>query len=137
MKLITILFPTILLAGCASTTPLSPEQKFQKADKNGDGSVSRLESTNLIIADAFEMFDADGDGLVTEVEYLASGGTPENFRKINKSGSGQVSLQEAQANPSIFNTFVVSFDEADTNNDGQVTLAEYQSFLQLRDSAVR
>jgi Ca2+-binding EF-hand superfamily protein len=137
MKLITILFPTILLAGCASTTPSSAEQKFQQADKNGDGSVSRLESTNLIIADAFEMFDANGDGFVTEVEYLASGGTSENFRKINKSGSGQVSLQEAQANPSIFNTFVVSFDEADTNNDGQVTLAEYQSYLQLRNAVVR
>jgi len=136
MKLIKILLPTILLSGCATTT-LSPEQKFQKADKNGDGSVSRLESTNLIIADAFEMFDANGDSFVTEAEYLASGGTPENFRKINKSGSGQVSLQEAQANPLIFNTFVVSFDEADTNNDGQVTLAEYQSYLQLRDAAVR
>jgi Ca2+-binding EF-hand superfamily protein len=136
MKLIKILLPTILLAGCA-TTPLSPEQKFQKADKNGDGSVSRLETTNLIIADAFEMFDANGDGFVTEAEYLASGGTPENFRKINKSGIGQISLQEAQANPLIFNTFVVSFDEADTNNDGQLTLAEYQSYLQLRDAAVR
>ncbi len=37
----------------------------------------------------------------------------------------------------IFNTFVVSFDEADTNKDGQVTLAEYQSYLQSRDAAVR
>jgi Ca2+-binding EF-hand superfamily protein len=136
MKLIQTLFPAILLAGCA-TTPLSPEQKFQKADKNSDGTVSRSEATNLIIADAFEMFDANGDGFVTEAEYSASGGTPENFKKINQSGSGQVSLQEAQANPTVFNTFVVSFDEADTNNDGQVTLAEYQSYLQLRDAVVR
>lgn len=137
MKLIKILLPTILLAGCATTTPLTPEQKFQKADKNGDGSVSRLETTNLIIADAFKMFDANGDSFVSEAEYLASGGTSKNFSKINKSGSGQVSLQEAQANPSIFNSFVVSFDEADADNDGQVTLAEYKSYLQLRDAAVR
>ena len=31
----------------------------------------------------------------------------------------------------------LSFDEADANKDGQVTLAEYRSYLQLRDAAVR
>jgi len=137
MKLIKTLLPALLLAGCSTTSLLTPEQKFQRADNNGDGSVSRLESTNLIIADSFAMFDTNGDGFVTEAEYLASGGTPENFRKVNKSGSGRVSLQEAQADPLIFNIFVVSFDEADTDNDGLVTLAEYQSYLQLRDAAVR
>jgi uncharacterized lipoprotein YajG len=38
MKLIKTLFPALLLAGCATTTPtLTPEQKFQRADKNNDG----------------------------------------------------------------------------------------------------
>ena len=137
MKATMTLLPSLLLAGCAPTSSPSAEQKFQQADKNGDGSVNRLEATNLIIADAFAMYDSNGDGFVTEVEYVASGGTPENFRKVNKLGSGQISLEEAQTSPMVFNTFVVSFDEADTNKDGQVTLAEYQSYLQLRDAAVR
>ena len=68
---------------------------------------------------------------------MASGGTPENFRKVNTSGSGKITLAEAQASPLVFNTFVVSFDEADVNKNGQVTLAEYQSYLALRDAAVR
>lgn len=137
MKLIATLFPVLLLASCATTPTLTPVQKFKKADKDGSGSVSRTEATNLIIADAFSMYDSDGDGFVTEKEFIASGGTPENFRKVNKSGSGKVSLMEAQASPLVFNTFVVAFDEADTNNDGKVTLAEYQAYLALRDAAVR
>ncbi len=137
MKAIMTLLPALLLAGCATTSTPSSEQKFQRADKNGDGSVSRMETTNLIIADAFAMYDSNGDGFVTEAEFVASGGTPQNFRKVNKSRSGQIPLEEAQASPMIFDTFVVSFDEADANKDGQVTLAEYQSYLQLRDAAVR
>ena len=139
MKLIKPLLPAVLLASCATTatTQQTPEQKFQRADKNGDGSVSRVEATNVMIADAFAMYDSNGDGFVSESEFVASGGTSENFRKINKSGSGTISLEEAKASPAVFNTFVVSFDEADANKDGQVTLAEYQGYLKMRDAAVR
>jgi hypothetical protein len=83
------------------------------------------------------MYDANDDGFVTEGEYVASGGTPENFRKVNKTGSGKISLAEAQASPLVFNTFGVSFNEADINKDGQVTLAEYKSYLERRNAAVR
>ena len=137
MKPITILLPVLLLASCATTATLTPEQRFNKADKDGSGSVSRTEATNMMIADAFAMYDVDGDGFVTEKEFVASGGTPENFRKVNRSRSGKVSLEEAKASPLVFNTFVVAFDEADTNNDGKVTLEEYKTYLALRDAAVR
>jgi len=137
MKLTLTLFPVLFLASCATTPAPTPEQKFKRADKDGNGTVSRTEATNLIIADAFAMYDANGDGFVTEAEFVASGGTPENFRKVNTSGSGKITLAEAQTSPLVFNTFVVAFDEADTNKNGQVTLAEYQSYLALRNAAVR
>lgn len=137
MKLKLSIIPVLLLVGCATTTPSTPEQKFKKADKDGNGTVSRLEATNLIIANAFDMYDANSDGFVTEKEFVASGGSSDNFRKVNKSGSGKISLAEAQASPLVFNTFAVSFNEADTNKDGQVTLAEYQSYLARRNAAVR
>lgn len=137
MKLIVSIIPVLLLAGCATTSPPSPEQKFKKADKDGNGTVSRSEATNLIIADAFAMYDDNSDGYVTEIEFLASGGTQENFRKVNKTGSGKISLAEAQSSPLVFNTFAVSFDEADTNKNGQVTMAEYQSYLVRRNAVVR
>jgi len=138
MKLILTLCPILFLASCATTpTAVTPEQRFKQADKDGSGTVSRSEATNLIIAEAFAMYDANGDGVVTEAEFVASGGSTENFRKVNTSGNGKTSLAEAQASPLVFNTFVVGFDEADTNKNGQVTLAEYQSYLALRDAAVR
>lgn len=137
MKAIPTLFPLLLLASCASTSTPTTIQKFNKADKDGSGAVSRSEATSLIIADAFALYDIDGDGFVSEKEFLASGGKPENFRKINKSGTGKITLAEAQSSPLVFNTFVVAFDEADANKDGQVTLAEYQTYIKLRDAAVR
>ena len=129
--------PRPFLASCATTPSASPEQKFKRADQNGNGTVSRSEATNLIIGDAFAMYDVNGDGMVTEGEFVASGGTPANFRKVNTSGSGKITLAEAQASPLVFNIFVVSFDEADVNKDGEVTMAEYQSYLALRNAATR
>lgn len=137
MKLILPLFPLLFLASCATNSTSSPEQRFKQADKDGNGSVERVEVTKLIIAEAFEMYDSNSDGVVTEAEFVAAGGTAENFRKVNQSGSGKITLAEAQASPLVFNTFVESFDEADANKDGKVTLAEYQSYLALRDAAVR
>jgi Ca2+-binding EF-hand superfamily protein len=135
MKLNVCIIPMLFLAGCATTPTV--EQKFRKADTDGNGSVSRQEATNLLVAHAFEMYDANRDGFVTENEYVASGGAAGNFRKVNPSGSGKISLAEAQAHPLVFETFTGAFREADADNDGQVTLAEYQSYLERRNAAVR
>ena len=137
MKSLSLLFPVLLVASCASTSTPTPEQNFKKADTNGDGFVGRTEAVNLTVANAFKNYDANGDGFVDEAEFIASGGTSEKFKAINKSGSGKVSLAEAQASPAVFNTFAVVFDEADVNKDGKVTLTEYQDYLKMRDAAVR
>ena len=135
------LFPALLLASCATSSkisaPITPEAMFERADADGDGLVSREEALNMMVADAFTLFDADGDEAVTEEEFLASGGTSDGFHTVNQSGSGQISLEEAQASPAVFNTFAVSFDEADTDQDGNVTLAEYIDYLKQRDAATR
>jgi Ca2+-binding EF-hand superfamily protein len=137
MKLINLLFPVALLAGCATTSDPTPQQKFQMADVNKDQLVSRQEATDLIIGNSFDMFDTNGDGVVDEQEYIASGGTAENFRKVNTSGSGKITKLEAQTNPLIVENFAVSFDEADTNGSGTVSYDEYLDYLERLEEAVR
>jgi Ca2+-binding EF-hand superfamily protein len=137
MKLSLSLFPVVLLASCATSSITTSEQRFKKADKDASGSVSRKEAVNMLIAEAHKMYDSDSNGQVSEAEYIASGGKTANFHKIDKSGSDGISLKEAQANSMVFNTFAVSFNEADINKDGEVTLAEYQSYLTLRNAVVR
>jgi hypothetical protein len=137
MKSLNLLLPAVLLASCATTTAPTPAAKFKMADKDQNNLVSREEATNLIIKDAFEMFDANGDGVVDLKEYEASGGTAAKFKMINKSGNGKITLEEAQSDPLIVQNFAVSFDEADVNKDGSVSYEEYIAYIARRDAAVR
>jgi Ca2+-binding EF-hand superfamily protein len=121
---------TILLAGCVTTTTkkqLTIEQRFQKADANSDGRVTRDEFIDFMIEDAFIRYDKNGNGYVTEAEYVAGGGTAGGFRKINTSGTGQATLAEAKASKMIRSALVAPFDEADVDKTGSVTLIEYQA----------
>ncbi|MEP4078461.1 EF-hand domain-containing protein [Haloferula sp.] len=137
MKSLILLLPVALLASCASTTTPSPEKRFKQADKDGDSLVSRQEATDIIIGDAFDMFDANGDGLIDEAEYVASGGDVAVFRKNNKPGSAGITLEEAKANPLVVDRFAVSFDEADVSGNGAVTYEEYLDYIKRLEAAVR
>lgn len=137
MKSTILLFPAALLMGCATTADLTPQQKFQMADVNKDQLVSRQEATDLIIGNSFDLFDSNGDGVVDEKEFIASGGSAANFKKINTSGNGKITKLEAQTNPLVVENFAVSFDEADTNGNGTVSYEEYLAYLERLEAAVR
>lgn len=129
--------PVLFLAACATAPAPTPEARFKQADANGSGTVSRSEATNLMIGEAFAMYDTNKDGVVDQAEYLAGGGTAVNFAKLNPTGSGKVTLAEAQANPLAVEHMAVSFDEADADKNGEVTYAEYSSYLEAFNEAVR
>jgi Ca2+-binding EF-hand superfamily protein len=132
-----LLLVPILLGACA-TTPSSPlEKRFQQADANGDGIVSRAEFAELMVVEAFAIFDTNGDGVVDIHEFVEAGGMPANFRKINSSRSGKITLEEAKASRLIFERVVVPFDEADVNGNGAITYKEFVAYRQRLREAVR
>ena len=120
--------------GCATTPPVpTPEARFKSADANGDGVVTRAEYDSHQIGEMFARFDTNKDSVITEKEFLDNGGTAEGFRKINTSGSGKITLEEAQASAAVRKSLDAPFQEADLNRDGKVSLAE---FLAARKSAL-
>ncbi len=130
---------TIILAGCVTTykKQLTIEQRFQKADANSDGRVTRDEFIDFMIEDAFIRYDKNGNGYVTEAEYVAGGGTSAGFRKINTSGTGQATLAEAKSSKMIRDALVAPFNEADVDKTGSVTLLEYQAARAKSQAYVR
>ncbi|KAK2178599.1 hypothetical protein NP493_538g04010 [Ridgeia piscesae] len=71
---------------------------FDKADKDGDGTLSKSE-----IQEIFKVFDTAGSGKVSKESFLSTyqtvfGGSAENaekvFTKLDKDGSGDVTAEE-------------------------------------------
>lgn len=135
MKVPTLLLP-LFLGACATQTP-SLESRFNAADKDGDGLVSRQEATNVMIAQVFEVYDTNGDGFVDEAELAAGGGDVAKFREATKDTGGRMSLADAQANPAIIEKMAVPFDEADVNGNGAISLEELEAYQAKVRAAVR
>jgi Ca2+-binding EF-hand superfamily protein len=123
---------------CSTSNPTpTVEGSFKKADLDGNGTVSRQEYDAHLIGEMFVRYDTDKDSVITEKEFLANGGTAEGFRKINTSGSGKITLQEARSSAGVRKTLDAPFKEADANRDGKVTLAEFQAARAKALEAVR
>jgi Ca2+-binding EF-hand superfamily protein len=123
------LIGALSVGGC-STTPkraATVEILFKKADADSDGRVSRTEYEDFMIEEMYARFDKNGDGFITEAEFVADGGTVKSFRVINVSGSGKVTLAEAKNSKFIRNRLAAPFVEADVNGNGYVTWEEFQT----------
>ncbi len=122
-----------LAGGCATSStrypePPSLESQFVKADRNGDGRVSREEYGGLLIDEMALFFDKDGDGIISREEFLAMGGTASDFAKLDKDKNGKLTAEEVKSNKRAVEILTVAFVGADTNGDGYVTLAEAQAY---------
>lgn len=129
----------LLLGGCATTPTkvVSVEVLFKRADKSGDGRVSRAEYQDFMVEQVFAIYDKNGDGFITEAEYVADGGTSASFKKLNRSGTGKLTLAEAKNSDLIKDRLAAPFDEADANHNGYVTWEEYQAARAKRQAYTR
>ena len=120
-----------VLAGCA-TQPQSGNaalmNRFKQADASADGKVSRDEFVDFMVTESFANYDKGNKGYVTLEEFVAGGGTPATYRKIDRDGNGRVNLADAKASTIVRNQFVGPFDAADTSGSGYVTFDEFVAY---------
>lgn len=120
---------TSILASCATSSsnyaePKSLESQFQRADSNNDEKVSKEEFRVLAVENAFALFDDNSDGVLTKAEFVNSGGSAVEFDELDLTGSGTITLEEAKASKVKMSRMLAAFYEADTDEDGYVTLGE-------------
>ena len=101
------------------------ERFFQRADKNGDGQISRDEW--LKRPKAFDRIDQNHDGFISREEAqtaarhraarLKKHGGERATRLLDKNNDGQIARDEWVRNPK-------AFDRLDANHDGVITRDE-------------
>lgn len=126
----------MILVGCASRNA-ALESRFNAADVDGDGLVSRSEATDMMIAEVFEVYDTDGNIVIDEAEFVAGGGDAAKFRAATKATGGRMTLADARAHPVLIEMMAVPFDEADTNGNGAISLDELAAYKARLEAAVR
>ncbi len=140
---VAALAAAFLLPGCSSLCSADGNaalmKRFKQADKNSDGKVCRDEFADFMIAEAFAGYDKKGDGYVTLAEFVEGGGTAKTFRKIDRTGSGKVTLADAQASKIVRDQMSIPFDEADAEfgDKGFISFNEFVAFRKAARDYVR
>lgn len=105
---------TLLVAGAAFAqgTPTFTQPQLQFLDKDGDGAVSQQEYLNYL-GNAFNYLDTDGNGSLSRAE---AGGllSDSQFSEMDTNRNGQISRQEFLAQGSK------DFAGADKDKSGQL-----------------
>lgn len=111
-------------SGSPSSSTSTLERRFQKADANSDGKLTRTEYSNAMIEQIFEIYDSNSNGKITLEEFVAGGGTEKSFRDIDRDNSGVLTLEEAKNARIVIDAMTANFYAIDLDRDGTISLAE-------------
>jgi Ca2+-binding EF-hand superfamily protein len=133
-----ILSATLLMAACQSTAPShtpTARERFDQADVNKDGKLTRNEVGDYLVARQFDALDKNHDGKLTWDEVYVEGvkGQRARFDARDVNHDGVVTLQEAKAYERKHHDLTKDFAKADKNHNGFLTFDEVQSYLASKE----
>ena len=129
--------PAPTTAATAAPAAAVPEG-FSPADADHDGKLSRDEASDFLVIRVFVSRDANHDGRMTLEEWV--GGDPTraaDFKKRDANGDGIVTMQEAMAYGRAQGVVNEIMKEADTNHDGELSLAEVTAYYASREGPAK
>jgi hypothetical protein len=127
----------VALSGCATnknSQSTSGADRFDQADANHDGKLSRDEASDYLVNEIFASRDANHDGKMTEQEW--TGGDPSrvaDFKKRDANHDGIVTKQEAIDYGRAHGVVNKIMKEADTNHDGYLERSEVKAYYASRE----
>ena len=125
----------LALAGCQTTAP----NRFDQADTNHNGNLSRDEINTYLVTGVFESRDANHDGKMTRAEWLVGEdpGQEKIFRDRDANHDGTVTLEEAVACGRRKGTANELVRKADKNKDGSVSREEITAYYGSKEGPAR
>ena len=121
-RLPALLFPVLLLAGCAVTS-----SQFHVIDLDRNGVLSRGEFTDAVAEASFRACDRNGDDFISLGEWQSvekGGGNDALFRARDMSRNGRISRQESRLAAEKNGALAAHFAVIDRNRDGVIDPAE-------------
>ena len=131
-------FPANGITPAPTTAATAEPEGFSPADADHDGKLSRDEASDFLVIRIFVSRDANQDGRLTLEEWI--GGDPTraaDFKKRDANGDGIVTKQEAMAYGRAQGVVNEIMKEADTNHDGELSLAEVTAYYASREGPAR
>ena len=138
MKLIPafVVLGAAWLGGCRSD--ITPG-RFEKADLDDNGLISRAEAGTYIASDLFEGLDKDRDGRIVSQEWNAGGNsmTVQTFKKADQNQDASVSEDELKLAAIRSQQLTDFMSGADANRDGGVSKPEALSYYASKEGPLR
>jgi len=128
----------LMLAACQTTEP-NRANRFDQADVNHDGKLSREEINTFVAIGIFASRDTNYDQKMTQAEWVV-GNDPAQvkaFHDRDANRDGAVTLEEALAYGRKHGIANQLMREADTDKDGSVSREEMKAFYASKEGPAR
>ena len=132
-----ILASLLALSACAThEASQTGAARFERADANHDGKLSRDEASDYLVTEMFEARDVDHDGRMTAEEWVGHASTrAAEFQKRDANQDGIVTKEEAIKYGRAHGIANKILREGDTNHDGGLDKAEMQAYNVNREGS--